>query len=270
MYDYGARNYDPSLDRWMNIDPLAESSPHESPFVYCSNNPVMYIDPTGMIKELPDDKKLGKGDWHKSDRENNTDIWKNANKHNLQQTNGSLEYSTITERTAFYYWFQTETESLGYETKWAGAAFIIANQMAQTENPLLNWVLSSEVKKFAQDGNKDIFDDAVPKLRKLINGPILKGEDVKIWDKSTLTVEQLDIAGPIYRRQTEETLNTLSKMAKGQGIYSFGVPLPLRFKASDDVKNWQHRYNHGMNVALKAWESYKRGPINILTIPRVR
>ena len=49
MYDYGARNYDPSIGRWMNIDPLAEANPHKSPYNYCSNNPVSRTDPTGMI-----------------------------------------------------------------------------------------------------------------------------------------------------------------------------------------------------------------------------
>ena len=35
--------------RWLSVDPLAEKYPNYSPYVYCANNPLKYIDPDGRI-----------------------------------------------------------------------------------------------------------------------------------------------------------------------------------------------------------------------------
>ncbi|MBO5603155.1 MAG: RHS repeat-associated core domain-containing protein [Prevotella sp.] len=47
LYDYGARMYDPAVGSWTTPDPLAEKYYNVSPYAYCHNNPVMYVDPDG-------------------------------------------------------------------------------------------------------------------------------------------------------------------------------------------------------------------------------
>ncbi|MEL7377603.1 MAG: RHS repeat-associated core domain-containing protein, partial [Bacteroidota bacterium] len=48
-YDYGARMYDPSVGRWNAVDALAESQNSYTPYHYTYNNPVLFIDPTGLM-----------------------------------------------------------------------------------------------------------------------------------------------------------------------------------------------------------------------------
>ncbi|MBP6184083.1 MAG: thrombospondin type 3 repeat-containing protein [Saprospiraceae bacterium] len=64
LYYYGARYYDPRVSMWWGVDPLAEKMPEWSSYAYTFQNPVRYIDPTGMIPEEGDEPP-GEMIWHK-------------------------------------------------------------------------------------------------------------------------------------------------------------------------------------------------------------
>ena len=46
-YDYLARVYDPALPIFTTMDPMAEKYYSISPYAYCGNNPVKFVDPDG-------------------------------------------------------------------------------------------------------------------------------------------------------------------------------------------------------------------------------
>jgi RHS repeat-associated protein len=46
FYYFGARYYDPSIGRWLMPDPAGQGW---SPYAYCGNRPLVYVDPNGEI-----------------------------------------------------------------------------------------------------------------------------------------------------------------------------------------------------------------------------
>lgn len=47
LYDYGARFYDPAICRFTTVDPLAYKNSSSTPYGYCMNSPIRFIDPMG-------------------------------------------------------------------------------------------------------------------------------------------------------------------------------------------------------------------------------
>jgi RHS repeat-associated protein len=52
LYYYGARWYDPELGRFLSVDPLASKYPGLSPYIYCANNPLKFVDPDGHFFDI--------------------------------------------------------------------------------------------------------------------------------------------------------------------------------------------------------------------------
>lgn len=84
-YDYGARYYDPVLMRWHSADPLLEKYYDTSPYSFCSNNFVNFVDPDGKAWETAWDilnvlYDVGAATYHhiKGDHEKARNKWKDA------------------------------------------------------------------------------------------------------------------------------------------------------------------------------------------------
>jgi RHS repeat-associated protein len=62
LYYFGARYYDPSIGRFISVDPLAEKYPGWSPYVYALDNPLKFIDPDGRQSNDTEEDDFGWSD----------------------------------------------------------------------------------------------------------------------------------------------------------------------------------------------------------------
>jgi RHS repeat-associated protein len=60
LYNYNARFYSTTLGRFVSADPIAVGGPQGlNPYSYVLNNPLAYVDPTGMYIDTPGDSAPG-------------------------------------------------------------------------------------------------------------------------------------------------------------------------------------------------------------------
>ncbi|KQC02468.1 hypothetical protein [Pedobacter sp. Hv1] len=206
-----------------------------------------YKDEIAYYKDFPNGKHDGKdGHWLKTDRIHHTGIWSIANEINLVNTNGFEQYDTIEERSDFYKWYQLKTDSLGFDTKWAGVAAITTRKLSKLLSfvPSLTGNSNKEIKAFVTYGNQLIFDDIWKDLQKLRQGKILKGSEAKDWDSNLLWREQ-NLINPSYLNLSHRSLNILLKSLRKESPLSKFFP---GFEFEGDLLSIQDRWNYGMKM----------------------
>lgn len=190
------------------------------------------IIPKSYALEYPDEASyfqanpLGKhdgtdGHWLKIDRKHHNYIWNTANQVNFLKADGFNQYQDIAERSDFYKWLQHRTDSLGFETKWAGIAAITTTKLSKllTTIPELTGNSNKEIQAFVRYGNQLIFDDIWSELQKLCIGSCLKGIEAEKWDGQLLLREQ-QLIDPSYQKLSRKSLYALENSLRKENLLS--------------------------------------------------
>jgi hypothetical protein len=171
----------------------------------------------------------GPHDWTTFDRVWNQKRWQDACLHNLNKGDSS-QYERIQERRDFYRWFYDYTAARGYETKWPLAAWLVANGASQiaymdVEHRWANANLSManvELQATMRRGNQAIFDDVLPKLKKLLDGGPLRGRAALQWDMQSLAEEQT-LMQPLYDQMSKDAFEQLDYIARKKRFAGLGA-----------------------------------------------
>lgn len=210
-------------------------------------------------KKVTGNDLLLDGNWLKKDRKKQTDTWKKANIYNLNLDKGYLKYKKISEIRDFYIWFDNASKNKGNEINSFGITSIVAGQLSKLDNLFIRTLLirNKEAVNFGYEGSQKVFKFAFPQIRKIyFSETLIKGEKAKEWDNLFLTTEQCIILEPLYNNLSEKAIRKLDRMAKGKGIYFFGVKRELRFKGN--ILDCNSRYEHGANRVLTYYLKNKK------------
>jgi hypothetical protein len=229
-------------------------------FIYSFENVYSkeYKDLNHYVQDHPQGNHNGKdGNWLSEDREKATPIWEQANKTNIKQADGFKEYQSISERSDFYKWFQHQTDSLGFETKWSFAAAITTKKLEKLLTGAAEFTGNSnqEIQTFINEGNKIIFNDIWIDLRSLYSSNPIKGKEAELWDGNLLFKEQ-HLIEPYYQKLSSTSLAKLEKLLKKENFFSRLLP---GYEFEGNLLSVKDRWFYGMKMM-----QYKSPDVNTM------
>lgn len=244
MYYIGARYYSAACCRWISVDPLMDKMSIWSPYVYCFNNPVKLFDAQG--KEAADfgTTLLGK------------------------------EPDFIPQRELEYRFSDLAFQQNKSDVKWPMAAAKVSHAMNEIAHPNVSPFLDvnipnflfkligidmEPVTKLAETGNRQIFNDAWPKLNFALSGPRLTGLGALKWDAKMLWEEQM-LVQPLYDQASKTTITILELGSKqnfplaGLAISLKGIelgPFPKNGSLTDILQRWDYGMGEMYNASFR-------------------
>ncbi len=289
-YDFGARNYNPDLGRWMNIDPLAHEREWLSPYNFVQNNPINRVDPTGALDDWVLCVGMGvDGDYYDTDGNHLGSDGIDDNKvYTADGKNEDGSFSNAQELSITHTEFQTISGIVKHE---AGTSNTNENLwIAHTANNAANASGTSLYNKlmsgFSSVSNKTPLSTSTNSTRansaragvlNVFSGgsdptggsTLWDGTDFLAWGLNSpyrgkphakfRQYKNISISGDIYNRYLKATL---SKYPKGRTRYRgkyYNIPASV-FKDQSNWSNGGFYYNTGVDepYGIKATGAFGR------------
>ncbi len=213
-YDYGARNYDPAIGRWMNIDPMAEKYYGINPYAYVFNNPIELFDPNGMEVEFVRKEGQSRKEFRQLKREfkrENRQLMKDSKTH--RDNFNQLKDSKNMHQISFNKGGGSETTTVGARDRINGNGSAMDIDLTQmgAEN---EFVVAHEVAHGVDNDNG-------------VDSPVELPE-------VTLKMSPLDVLKNIFntdfenRKANEASASHVENIVRGEVSNSRNVTVPLR------------------------------------------